>query len=186
MTTDDERSGAAASAARPRHGRHERGMTFVEVLVALACTGLLLTAGLLAAEWALPAWRVREATGTLASTLRAARTRALTQRTAVSVDFDAGAGRYALLEDADPAELRVVELTPGVAFVHPDGEETVTLEPPGTTDTSALFNPRGRLLSTATPGYVYFGDQGREVYMRVGANVAGEVFVQTWRGGDWR
>ena len=146
------------SSGRPASAQ---GFSIVELLIVLGLMGGLLATSLAALEWTLPDWRVRAAAVDVATTLRAARIKALIDRTAVAVPFDVSAGQYSLITSSIDADPTVVDLPQSVSFARPDGTDLVTLEPTGTSDTAGLFNPRGQLESTTTPGTA--GDFGTPV-----------------------
>ena len=80
----------------------------------------------------------------------------------------------------------VVELPPGVTFTRPDSGGAVTFAPPAApSDTVAVFDPSGLLLSNTRPADVHVGNSVDGIYRRVRVNFVGIVEVSRWTGMAW-
>ena len=181
-----------------RVNRHRAGYTLVECLVGLSIVGLMVAGALALVGQAAPTWRLRQAAGDIASTLRAARVKAVQEGGFVIVPFDVESERFVIVthgassgievrpDPGDPSSTqRTLRLPDHVRFARPDGQAVVTLSPPGTYDTAAQFNSKGLLLSRSSPGYVYLGVPEKSIYRRVKVNVVGTISVETWNGSKW-
>ena len=100
----------------------QHGYTILEMVVTLAVVGTIVTSSLSALSQTLPRWRVDQASRDIASALRAARAKAILDRTQVTVPFDTARGFYTLRSETAPGGavieggLRLASLPGGVSF----------------------------------------------------------------------
>jgi len=181
------------------------GFTLVEFMVGLCVAGLIMAGAVAMVGESVPNWRLHQAAGDVAATLRAARAKAVQDGDNVTVPFDIDGQRYVVVTrgagfgvevqtttyfDAAKAApcystQRTSRLPGQVRFARPDGQELITLSPPGTSDKAVQFNAKGLLLSRTSSGFVYIGIPDKKLYRRVKVNVVGAVTVETWNGSKW-
>ena len=174
----------------------ESGFTLVELMVTLGLAALLIggTLGLLAKT--LPDWRLRQATNEVASSLQAARARAVLDQSETVMSFDVNRGMYTLVSSSTGASRTnydsgssswLVELPAGISFARPTTGEAVTMSPPGAlSDEAAEFDETGILQSDTRPGDVYLGIPSKGLYRRVRVMLAGTISIERWDGSAWR
>lgn len=175
----------------------QAGFTVVELLVAFSVSSMVVATAFGAVERFLPRWRVRLAAQDVASAIRATRAQAIQARQTERMPFDVRGRRFSVVGRSSPGPARfetsggvtrkVVKLPPGVDFKRPDQTgEAVTLREPMTWSEAAVFNSRGRLESSAAPGYVYLSNPRKSIYARVVVDLTGNVRVETRHGNVWR
>jgi len=186
-------------ATRSNMLRTQRGFTTVDLVVALAVAGIVMSMTFKTLDRLVPQWRARQAAMDIASSLRLTRQTAIRSNADQIMPFDSDNDRFAVtvrggpnsserfVDQSSGKTLKVVHLPDGVEFTRPDGtaNEAITLSPPGNDDEAAVFDEKGRLWSVETPGYVYVGNPKRSVFWRVSVDMAGNVKVQKYRSGAW-
>jgi type II secretory pathway pseudopilin PulG len=169
--------------------RPSGGFSLVEMLVVLGLVTFLLAGSLLAVDGIVPRWRLQAATSEIALSLMAARSRAAVTSASVAVLFDGTTGRYGLSGPLSGAVTGnpppLAHLPAGVRFAAPAGMPAITLSPPGSSDTAAVFTASGRLNASSLPGYVHLGDVRRSLFRRVVVSSTGRVSTERWSGVDW-
>ena len=177
-----------------RRKSRDSGYTLIEMVAVLALIGVMVTTSATGFIQVLPRWRLTNSARDVAAVIKGARAKAILDGSETSMSFDADGGRYSVLwgPTANPTvivagpsgPLRFAQLPDGVTFARPDGVDTITLDVPGEDDV-ASFDEIGRLVSVATPGYVFLGDTKRAIYVRVKVNMVGTVRVERWDGSGW-
>jgi Tfp pilus assembly protein FimT len=168
----------------------QRGFTAAEMTVTTGLASLLMGLTLVTVEGTAKDWRVREASSTLATTLRAARLQAVTEGTPVAVAFDPVAATYAVIAEPGggtvPPGPHDVKLPGGVAFTTPPSGGTPGAALVGFSDDALTFSSRGRVLGATPPAYVHLGDNRAGSFRRVRVNLAGVVTIERWDGTEWK
>jgi Tfp pilus assembly protein FimT len=167
--------------------RPEAGYTVIEMTLTLLLVSSLLAMGFGAAAEMTPRWRLRTASTDLAQSLRAARARAVVDRTPVTLAFDTKRDLYTRTVTGSADAPVVTRLPDTVTFARPDAGKIVTVAPPKSpTEAAAAFTSAGLLNSGITPGEVYLGVPRHGLYRRVRVSYVGTVEVQEWTGKTWR
>ena len=166
---------------------HRSGYTLIEMSLVLVLVSSLLAMTFGAVAEVTPRWRLRAASTDLAQSLRAARARAVIDRTSVTLAFDTKRGLYTRSVTGSSDAPVITRLPSTVTFERPDTGKTVTMAPlKSPTEQAAAFTSAGILNSGTTPGDVHLGIPKQGLYRRVRVNYVGTVEVQEWTGKGWR
>ncbi|HJO03524.1 MAG TPA: GspH/FimT family pseudopilin [Acidobacteriota bacterium] len=159
--------------ARRRHD--ERGFSLIELTVTMAVIGLMAMIGLPSMQEWLERYRVRTAAQEVAAAMQLQRMRAVSQNDDFSIDFNVGAGTYALYQ-GDPSSGTLLDPLPhvlpsGVAY---SGDS----DPVSTPNDELLFHADGSLNdSTASDDQIFLGNSLGDVFTVTVNRATGRVQV---------
>jgi len=172
---------------------HHRGFSTVELLVVLALIGVTTAIGLLGAGEVVARWRLDSVSRDIASALKAARARAILERTQVTMPFDAARRLYVLTSSGvstgmtKEGGVAVTRLPERISFCSPDGSTAITFAPPATpSETVALFDTAGLLRSNNLPSDVHVCDATIAEYRRIRVSPVGTIRLDRWTGTAWQ
>ncbi len=155
--------------------RVERGFSLIELTVTMAVIGLMAMIGLPTMQEWLERYRVRTAAQEIAAAIQLQRMRAVSQNTDFSIDFDVGAGTYALYQGSPSCgtllDPQARNLPMGVVY---SGED----DPVDMPDDELVFHSDGSLNdSTANDDEVYLSNSLGDVFTVTVNRATGRVQV---------
>lgn len=155
--------------------RDERGFSLIELMVTMGVIGLMAMIGLPSMQQWLERYRVRTAAQEIAAAMQLQRMRAVSQNSDFSIDFDTGAGTYALYQ-GDPSSGTLLDPLPhglptGVTY---SGDS----DPVDTPNDELIFHSDGSLNdSTASDDQIFVGNVLGDVFKVAVNRATGRVAV---------
>ena len=168
--------------------RSDCGYSLPELICALGLSLGILGSSASVVNEALTSWRLRTAANQLSFSFVAARSKAALGGLRVAVVFDEYSGRYSQVADPPENKLEPITTLPnGISFVCPDSDHAVTLSPPESDESAAVFGPSGRLLgASGATGHACLGNQRTGDYKRLEISRVGRVTVKSWTEHGWK
>ena len=146
-------NGVELEAARTAIGRKTKdGFSVVELLVVISVTGVILACSFVSLQHGMPGHELRATSGKLASELRLARQKAVTENNNYNITFDPSGEIYVIWDDdrsdgfrSAGEEVRVVRLPDGVRFgtISIGASNSVTFRPNGSADKGGYIEFHG-------------------------------------------
>ena len=174
------------------------GFTMAELLVVIVISMLMTALALPATLKWLNRQQLELTAARVAGDLQRARLEAATERTNVTLEFDATAGEYFGYRDIDgdgnqdsgETTLRssVSRLPDGIRFAHPTAQPALQIDVGSANCECAEFRPDGTLVPASpveTPHAVYLANRYGD-FRRVRILVGGSVRAERWNGMEWQ